>query len=156
MAKGDYWSDSQRQAWQYVVSAQQQGLREVAALTDYRGGGGAIRTTSWVELWHRAAAGAEQWGTLYKLKGSDTIPESMYVETGLNYRQKYIATFKFSMLGSDGKTITTEYRTLESNTRLTLDEWKSGLGEAAYDYEHEGYGSIREISNIEFLENANL
>lgn len=156
MAKGDYWSDSQRQAWQYVISAEEKGLGEVAALTEYRAGGGHIRTTSWVELWHRAESSASQWDTLYKLKPGDTVPESMYAETGMNYKQKYIATFAFSMLGADGKTITTEYRTLESANRLSLQEWKDGLAEAAYDYEHEGYGSVREISSIEFYENMNI
>jgi hypothetical protein len=156
MAAGDYWSDSQRRAWQYVLSAQDQGLGEVAALTEYRSGGGAIRTTSWVELWHRADQASSTWDNLYTLGGSDTVPESMFAETGINYKQKYIATFTFSMLGADGKTITTEYRTVESNTRLTLDEWKEGLGEAAFDYATGGYGNVREISSIEFSKNMNL
>lgn len=156
MAQGDYWTKSQQQAWQYVVSGVQNGMGEVAALTEYRGGGGAIRTTSWVELWHRAQNDISQWDTLYKLKPNDTVPESMYAETGLNFQQKYVATFSFSMLGADGQTITKEYRTIESDKRLTLQEWKDGLGEAAYDYENGGYGTVREISGIEFLENMNI
>lgn len=156
MAQGDYWSDSQRQAWQYVLSAQEGGLSTTEALAEYRAGGGAIRTSSWVELWHRADQAAEQWSKLYTIGQNDTVSESMFAETGLNYKQKYIATFTFSMLGADGETISTEYRTVESDKKLTLQEWYSALNEAAYDYMNEGYGTVREISNIEWLKNMNI
>ena len=156
MAQGEYWSNSQKQAWQYVISAIEGGLNQTEALEEYRLGGGAIRTSSWGELWHRGAASSENWSTLYKLKPTDTVPESMYAETGINYQNKYVATFEFRMRSVDGQTITTEYRTLESSQRLTMEEWLSGLGEAAYDYVGEGYGSVLSITNIEFFENMNI
>jgi hypothetical protein len=123
------WTNSQKNAWDYVRSATNEGLRQTEALEAYRSGGGAIRTSSWGELWHRYNEGAETWGKISLLKTSDTVPESYFTETDINYRSKYTMQFQANIRTEDGTIVHDIYRNVGSNRRLTLKEWLDAISE---------------------------
>jgi hypothetical protein len=130
MTENEFWTDSQRDAWKYVLSAQDEGLSQTGAVRQYRDAGGSIRNESWGELWHRAAEGRSSWDNLYRLKASDTVPESMFTQVGINYNQKYVMTFTSTIRDEYGNILHGIQRQVESNRRLTLSEWQANANQA--------------------------
>ena len=119
------------------------GFKSTASLYAYRAGGGHIRTTDWIEIWHRRDEGSQAWGNLMAYKNSDTIPESMYQRVGIDYRSKYNVVFGGNVRMEDGSILHNQYRTIRSNVRLTLGEIKADINETLTTYAGE-YG----IENI--------
>ena len=150
MARSDLWSGSQREAWGYIQSAYDQGLRQTEALKAYRSGGGAIRSSSWSELWHRYDEGGQSWDTLYQYKTSDVIPESMYEPVGLNFRSKYNITYKTNIKMDDGTILHDQYRTIRSNYRLSLGEIYEEIQETLGAYANDYGLSYTTVTDIKF------
>ena len=144
------WSDSQKRAWDYVRSAANEGLRQTESLSAYRAGGGAIRTQLWGELWHRYNEGAETWGKIGLLKTSDTVPESYFTSTDINYRNKYTMQFQVNIRAPDGSIIHDMYRNVGSNRRLTLSEWIQAIEETVVEDMSEPGVNVIEVKSMEF------
>lgn len=154
MPSSDFFTPSQRRAWNYVQSGYNRGLGEVQALKEYRSGGGKIRTSSWVELWNRNSESADKWTGLYMLKDSDTVPTSFYEPTGVNYRNKYALNVKLNVRQEDGSILHDIYRTLSTNSRLTLGEWKSAINEAMKEDPSSYSTEVLQITSMEFYERS--
>lgn len=122
MPTKDLWTSSQRQAWGYVSSAYEQGMTQTTALKAYREAGGSIRTQYWGELWNRWSEGKDTWSRIIAFQPEDTIPESMYVQTDLNYRSPYNVTVKSNIRQEDGSILLDQYRTLRYDHKPTLGE----------------------------------
>jgi hypothetical protein len=123
MPTNNLWTNSQRKAWEYVKAGESAGLSQTGALSEYRAGGGAIRTADWLELWHRYGEAAQTWDTLYQYKPGDTLPESMYSKVDVNYTSKYVMTYSTTVRDEEGNLIHDVQRQVESDRRLTLQEW---------------------------------
>ncbi len=148
----DFFTPSQRLAWEYVESASRQGMKQVEALRAFRSGGGAIRTSFWNELWHRAEEGAGVWSTMYLYKDKDTLPASMYEPVGVNYKGKYALNVKMNVRLEDGTILHQVYRTLSSDKRLTLGEWKQAIADSMEDDPSVFTTEILQITDMEFFQ----
>lgn len=148
----DFFTPSQRTAWEYVESAAREGLSQTEALREYRAAGGAIRTSSWGELWHRQEEGAGVWGTLYLYKDKDTLPVSMYEEVGINYKGKYALNVKMNVRLEDGSILHDVYRTLSSDQRLTLGEWKDAINDTMSEDPSVFTTEVLQITEMEFFQ----
>ncbi len=152
MAKGDLWTSSQRQAWDYVKAAEGSGLNQSEALREYRAGGGAIRTSDWGMLWHRYDEGAAQWDRLYQFRSNDTVPESLFNPVNINYAEKYVMTFKATVRDENGNLVHDVYRQVESNERLTLAQWQSAATEALLEDPSQFSTGVVDLAELEFWE----
>lgn len=150
MASGDFWSGSQREAWGYVQSFVEQGYNQSQALKAYREGGGAIRTQLWGDLWHRFNEGQDQWGSLYQYKTSDTLSESLFTPTDVNYRNKYNVTYRADITDSEGNVTYGKWFTVSSNRRVTLGELNDAMKEIAIEYPGYEEGKATNIRSIHF------
>jgi hypothetical protein len=150
MARSDFWTDSQRNAWAWVTSGEAQGMTQTQALRAYREAGGHIRTQDWGELWHRKEEASATWETLRYYKPEDTIPESMYQEVGLNYRDKYNIVFRANIRMEDGSILHGEYRTIRSNVRLTLGEIKQAIEDSLRAYAGDYGIDVFSVSDLQF------
>jgi hypothetical protein len=150
----DLWTPAQRQAWEYVKSAQGEDMSQTAALNEYRAGGGAIRTSDWGEIWHRYDEGAAQWDKLYQFGSQDTVPESLFNVVDINYAQRYTMTFRASVRDEEGNIIHDVYRQVESDRRLTLSEWQDAAGQALLDDPSVYTSEVLTLEDIEFWEAA--
>lgn len=145
------WTRSQKQAWAYVESAINKDMEEVEALQQYRAGGGRIRTSSWVELWHRAEESTARWNDIYQLKGTDYIPESMYGQVDIAYKEKYIMTFTTDIRDALGGIVHNVHRQVESAERLTLNQWVNAANESLQEDMSIDVSAVWDIRDIEFF-----
>lgn len=150
MPVSDLWTSSQREAWGYIQLGYDQGMRQTEALKAYRAGGGAIRTASWSELWHRYDEGSNTWNTLYQYGMNDVIPESMYEPVGVDYRSKYNIVFKSNIRMDDGSILHDQYRTIRSNYRMSLSEIYGEIEDTLSVYAGEYGVSYTSVSDIKF------
>jgi hypothetical protein len=123
MAIGVEWGQSQRMAWGYVRAGVDSDLSATGALREYRSGGGAIRTQDWYDLWNKAEAAGDAWDKVSYLTPSDSVPESMFEMTDIKFEQKYVMNVNLTGITVQGETITEMYRYVESDERLTKQEW---------------------------------
>jgi hypothetical protein len=144
------WSDSQKQAWDYVRSGSNFGISQTQSLREYRAGGGSIRTQLWGELWHRYNEGADTWDKLIYLKGGDTVPESFYTETDIKYRNKYTMQFQANIRSPDGSITHDIYRNVGSDRRLTLEEWQEAIDETLTEDISDPSIQVIEVISMEF------
>jgi hypothetical protein len=152
MATSSFWTDSQRDAWKYVLSGQDEGLTQSGAVDQYREAGGHIGNEAWAELWHRAAEGASAWDNLFYLNGNDTVPESMFTQVGINYSEKYVMTFSATVRDEHGHIVHGVQRQIESKRRLTVNEWQANAQEALMEDTSIIATEVSSIENLEFFE----
>ena len=148
----DLWTESQRKAWQYVEKGVSTSLTQTQALKEFRAGGGKIRTQSWVELWHRSSEASQEWNKLYQLKGSDTIPSSMYEQVNINYQKKYVMTFTVDIRASTGEVIRNIHRQVESSHKLSLQQWTVAVEESMSEDLSDPALSVNAIRELKFFE----
>jgi hypothetical protein len=134
-----------------VKSAISEGLRQTEALLAYREGGGAIRTSLWGDLWKRYQSGVETWDAFYTLKGSDSIPESFFVETDINYKNTYNYAYRVEGIDIDGNIRSSKYGTITSNRRLTVTQLSNAITEDMESGITDIPLEVRYIREIEFL-----
>ena len=146
------WTESQKRAWGYVESGVNRGMKQVEALSEYRAGGGKIRTQAWGELWHRYTEAGSEWGKLYQLKSADTIPESMFEKVNIGYQEKYVMTFSVDIKTEFGEIKHNIHRQVESSHRLTLSQWVEAAKEAMYEDPSEPTTNVTGVRNMEFFE----
>lgn len=151
MSPSNLWTDSMREAWSYVKQGVDSGLSGAAALDEYRAGGGHIATGSWYELTRDYRAGGERWDTVGYLQPTDHIPESLYVPTDQQYREKYVANIGVHYIDGEGNSAT-KYITIESNERQTIEGITAAVGEVMGHYETDEVQSFGAISEMEFFE----
>ncbi len=152
----NFFTGSQRLAWEYVESANRQGMGQVAALRAYRAGGGSIRTSLWGELWHRTEEASGTFGTLYLYKDKDTLPLSMFEEVGINYKGKYALNVKMSVRLEDGSILHDVYRTISSDQRLTLGEWKTAISDTMNEDPSVFTTEVLQITEMEFFQRGKV
>lgn len=148
------WTNAQRQAWDYVKSAHGEDLNQTNALSSYRAGGGAIRTSDWGEIWHRYDEGVAQWDRLYQFKNNDLIPESLFNVVDINYSQRYVMTFKATVRDEAGNIVHNVYRQVEADQKQTLGEWQAQANDALLNDPSVYTSAVIDISNVEFWESA--
>lgn len=147
----ELWTGSQRKAWGYVVNSFDEGLSQTEALKQYRNGGGSIATSSWGELWGRVNEGSTNWSNLYQYGGSDVVDESMYVQTGINFKENYVMQFTVNIRRPDGSIGHDVNRQVESNNRLTVDQWISSANESMSEDLSDPAVSVTAIKDIKFF-----
>ena len=152
MADGDLWTKSQRQAWGFVQSAYDEGLSTTDSLSAYRAGGGKIRTSDWVTLWHREDEGSKAWDTLYQYGTGDTVPESMFERVDVNYKNKYTVSFSADVRREDGTIIHNMYRQVSSDERHTVGEYLDAIQESLSDDPSVFIEESIRITDIRFYE----
>ncbi len=152
MATDDFWSPSQRQAWQYVTSAYDQGMTQTEALRQYRQGGGAIRTQSWGELWHRYDTGSDGWGSIYQYGSTDVLPASVFTQVGIRYRERYTMQFTATVRDEMGNVVHSVYRQVSSDRLLTVGEWQRGAAESLLEDISQGVSEVIAIEDVAFFE----
>jgi hypothetical protein len=133
MSSSDLWTDSQLQAWSFIQSGLTDELNQSEALREYRAGGGAIRTSSWGELWHRAEDAFTAWNTLYQFNSTDTIPQSMFLDTNINFRGEYTYNVTLDVRNLDGSITNEISRYISSDRLITVQELYNGIDEAMSD-----------------------
>lgn len=155
MSTPNYWTPSQKQAWDYVVNANSRGLKQTEALTAYRAGGGSIRTSDFSEIWHRYGDASEAWSTIYQYKTTDTIPESTYLDTTVNYSDKYTVVFKANVRDEQGTIIHDVFRQASFSNRPTLGEINSAMNNMMLDDPSIPVQEVYQVTSIEFYNNTN-
>lgn len=121
------------------------------ALSDYRAGGGAIRTADWLELWHRYSDAAQTWDTLYQYKPGDVVPESLFAQVDVNYQSKYVMTYTTTVRDEFGNLIHDVQRQVESDRRLTLQEWTDAATENLFEDMSIPTQEVYQVTNVEFF-----
>lgn len=152
MPTGDFWTDSQRQAWQYVGAAYDQGLNQTEALRAYRQGGGAIRTSSWSELWHRYEGGTDGWSSIYQYGSNDLLPASVFTQVDIRYRERYTMRFKATVRDQLGNIVHDVFRQVSSDRLLTVHDWQQGAYESLLEDISQGVSDVIGIEDVEFFE----
>jgi hypothetical protein len=121
------------------------------ALSEYRAGGGTIRTTDWLELWHRYGVAAQTWDTLYQYKPGDTVPESLFAQVDINYSSKYVMTYTTTIRDEFGNLVHDVQRQVESDRRLTLGEWTDAAKQNLYEDMSMPAQQVGEVTQVEFF-----
>ena len=83
------WSSSQKQAAGFAWSAASKGLTQSAGLEQYRGGGGAIRTTDWNEVFQAAFRVVGWREDIRTVPLHWDIPERMFTPMDIDWTSKY-------------------------------------------------------------------
>ncbi len=148
----ELWSQSQRNAWVYVLEGQDMKMSRTKALSEYRAGGGRIGNEAWSELWNRAQSGNETWDRLYQLKESDTVPQSFHTPVNIKYQEKYVMTFTVKIRDSMGNLIPDIHRQVESSKRLTVGEWTQAATESMFEDVSTDTSEVVEVTDIAFFE----
>ena len=152
MPTNDFWTNSQRQAWDYVKKAENGGMGQTEALRQYRAGGGAIRTSSWGELWQRYNTGSDAWDRLSQFKSSDTVPSSLFTQVGINYAERYTMTFTATVRGVSGDLIHNVHRQVSSDRQLTVSQWQSAAGETMIEDPSILTEEVVSVTDVNFYE----
>lgn len=134
MGVGADWSQSERMAWGYVRAGVDADLTATGALREYRSGGGAIRTQDWYDLWNKAEAAGDAWDKVSYLSPTDSVPESMFEPTDIQFEQRYVVNVNITGNTLQGETVTEMYRYIESDERLTWGEWLQKVDEFLQKY----------------------
>jgi hypothetical protein len=116
---------SERMAWQYIESAVNQGINATKALTAYRDNGGKINTQKWYADYNKIESSAKEWNTLRYLKPTDTLPESLFLDTPNKYQNKYVVKFTASIRDQFTGEPVTLSRQVGFDNRPTLQELES-------------------------------
>ena len=151
MGANNLWTNAQRQAWDYVKAGEGSGMTLTGALSDYRAGGGAIRTADWLELWHRYGDAAQTWDTLYQYKPGDVVPESLFAQVDVNYQSKYVMTYTTTVRDEFGNLVHDVQRQVESDRRLTLQEWTDAARQNLFEDMSIPTQEVYQVTNVEFF-----
>jgi len=137
-------------AWQYAVSAVESALTATEGLTEYRTGGGAIRTQDWYYLAGQARESYSRGETVSGLPFETPIPSSAYTVVDLDYGQKYVVVVKSTYTDAvTGKRITRDI-TVESDEVLPWNDIESDALDVLERYNAEGGRDGITISRAQF------
>jgi hypothetical protein len=121
------WSQSMTNAWEYALAGLRSGLSQTEALAQYRGGGGAIRDSSWSSIWHSGETLGENTDFIIGMPKDWTIPESRFTPIGWASMQPYVTQVQISFFDQESKQWRQEWRTLEFDQRPTGDELNAAI-----------------------------
>lgn len=152
MAAGDYFTESQRQAWGYAEYGVNNKYTMTGALAEYRAGGGKIRTQSWLDIWHTLAEGKQDWDTVNLYKPTDTLPAYLYTPTPINYRDRYTVRAKGLIVDAAGNFMGETYRQLSFSNRMTKQEIETAMREEFQFGITSLYGRVSEFQDWSFFE----
>lgn len=147
----EMWTGAQRNAWSYIEYAVGEGYSRSEALSEYRAGGGKIRTQDWYRAYERYQSSSEEWNKVMYLKNADTVPASYFADSPIQYNNKYVIQYRGTVRDPETHLSTELYRQVESDRLLTWDEWqramRNNLAESAYIEDAE----VMTISEISFF-----
>jgi len=141
---------SQVEAWDYIRSAVEQGLNASQSLTQYREGGGAIRTQDWYRAYNAYSSYGETWDEVRYFGADDQYPERMWLEAPRQFANPYVAEVEFQRRISSTGELETTYRYIESDYRMSENEILDGLDELGQDYTED------EQWTVEYVKGYNL
>jgi len=117
------WSSSQKQAAAFAWSAASKGLTQSAGLEQYRGGGGAIRTADWNEV-YRSAFQIVGWREdIRTIPLNWDIPERMFTPMDIDWTQKFNFVAEIEYFNRDTQSWETKHIQAGSDALLTRREW---------------------------------
>lgn len=121
--------DSVRRAWDYILSALEQGLRPTEALRQYREGGGKIRTQDWYRAYHTVDEYSDTWDLLSRYRDFEQLPEDFFAPAPRYYRKQYVVVVDVGLRYTSTRVYERTYRNIEFNYRPSISEINIALDE---------------------------
>lgn len=128
----DIWNTPLRRAWQWIVSGVERGLTATAALREYREAGQRIANQTWYDNYRTAFEQLGQRESIREIPRTYTIPESMFTESGFDWREKYVMQMEVQGTIPETGQRYSKWVTVESDELLTKAEWQHYAQEAIY------------------------
>ena len=144
------WTDAQKIAWDYIKSAYDEGLNQTESLREFREGGGHIRTADWGELWGLYDKGISEWETFRYYRETDTLPESIFTPTDINYTHTYNVFYRATVRDMEGNVVSDVRRLVGSDRRLTVGEWQQAIKESLQTDPSVMVEEVEEVADLEF------
>jgi len=138
------WTASMFKAVEYVQRAVREGLTATDALSQYRSGGGAIRDSSWYDLyrWEGEALGGYE--RFKDIPWTYTIASHFYEPSPFDWRAQYVMRMEVRGWSDELGQYVTKWVTVESDELLTKHEWR--------DYAQESLSYLLTTSPLELTE----
>jgi len=138
-------------AWQYALSSVDRGMTATAGLTDYRSGGGTIRTQDWYSLAGLARETYAQGDLVTGIPFETPIPSQAYTEVEYDYGQKYVTTADVSYIDAASGQVVKRGVTVESDELRTWNEIEAEIAEVVAGYGVLGGQSAVTVTRAEFF-----
>ena len=123
------WTQSMVHAWEYALSGLRSGLGLTEAREMFRSGGGAIRDSSWSEIWHAAELIKANADFIMSMPSHWTIPAERMTEVAWDTQNPYVVQTQLGFFDKVQRAWRTEWRTVEFAGRPTGNELNAAIAE---------------------------
>lgn len=127
------WSQSQKDAFSYILSGVERQLSATNALNQYRSGGGRIGNELWYSLYKSEFNYRGVREQIKDIPITYNITEAMFEPTDFDYHSKYVMQMEVSGYSEELGMRITKWVTVESDEILTKAEWRYGAQQAIND-----------------------
>lgn len=145
-------SGAQARAWPIIEAGVSEGMSASQALSEYRSGGGHIRTQDWYRAYRMYEGSSKEWERLTYIKNTDSVPASMFGESPYNFAQRYVVQYKAYITNADTGEREQVYRQVESDRLLTWTEWQDAMKKNLIEDVSSPAQDVSFISEIHFFE----
>jgi hypothetical protein len=114
-----------KQALPFIQRGVREGLTATAALSQYRDGGGAIRDSSWYQVYRLTFAQEGVRENVKRIPETYIVTDQMFEPVPYDYREKYVMKMKVSGYSTELDQRIHKWVTVESDHLLTKSEWRS-------------------------------
>ncbi len=149
-------TQAQKLAWDWVVSAVDEGMSAAAALRDYREGGGAIRTQDWYRLYNQQVSYGEEWSKQSHFRTNETYPEDMWGEAPRNFSNRYVGEVEFQKRNLLTGELETTFRYIEADYRMSFDEIRTNLEILGMDYIEDEQWTVEYIKGVKLYKQGQV
>lgn len=141
-----------KQAWHYVTSAVERGIKSVTSYERVKEAGLDVIKDSWVESWDLYEAAKEAWDKIRDLPEFYKISPEFSVATPFDWRQQHIMKMKIHAVDANTGEWVEQWITVESNTELSKAEWLMQADEAVTDSPFGYTYDIQYVSEYEYYQ----
>lgn len=120
-----------KSGWQYIASAVEKGIERASGFAQFISGGLEISEEAFAGTYGTLSEAKESWDKIKAIPDTYKISKNFGISSPFDWSQKHVMKMKVEVFDFTDKTFGKSWITVESDTELTMMEWKENAIEAS-------------------------